>query len=663
MRRLVLAAALLASCLRDPDAFRCDRAGGDRACDSVSGARCVQGYCAAPVDTATCASGLRYTASAASPGACVVTASDASADAPPVDASDGTAPLADVVDATLPDVPDAPPADDVADVPVPLDQPAVDAPDVPALMDVPDAPDVPVVMDVPDAPDVRDVPAAMDVPVVMDVPAAMDVRDVPAVMDVPAARDVVVAQDVVEPQPPPVSWTAPLPNERILSNVVIVRYVPVPGATVTVRAAQGIDCSRSAVTTPGVNGMAQVSILRGYLCLRLEVSMGTGRTWISPWRHVVVMGRVISEIASPRWGRWPDFNNDGYADFLMASAGGVRVFRYTPSGGVASGESVPGPFTSVAPVALAAVGDMDGDGYGDAVIAWTLQGRRREVYLHRGGASGLGGPSLRIMTTASSTDDDTSFGDAIYPLGDRAGDGRTDVAISGVNGRVIRTFSLGPNGQLLEGLSFSASLAYTAFVSDADIDGDERPDIAYTTAGSTWVVFSGGTGTVQVPAGNDTSSEFGRRLALGSDIDGDGRSELVALVPAGDQAVVYRWNRREFEVYARASVPGALSASLVAAGDVNNDSVDDFVSLVGSSSVRLHRGGFTNILDSMVPWREPVGLILAGASDSDTNARVWGGGTATVAPNGFIVYPYNGSGVSLFSVNVDLGGPVTLVAR
>lgn len=653
MRRFALVAALLASCLRDPDAYRCDRAGGDRACDSAEGARCVQGYCAARVDTSVCPSGLRYTQSAAAPGTCAPVDGDAATDALDVvedhpGASDVTALQGDVVDAAAPedapDVVDAPPALDVVDV---VDASARDVVDVPPAMDVVDA----------SARDVVDVPPAMDV---VDVPAARDVVDVPDVrdvVDVPDVRDVVNVPDVPT-VPPPVQWISPMPNERVLSNAVSVRFQQTAGGEVTVRMALGIDCSRAQTTTLANQGRAEFTTTRGYICLRIEVPVD-GRTWISPWRHVVVMGRAITEITSPRWGRWPDFNNDGYADLLLGTASSVRVFRYTTSGGIGSGESVSGPLGATGPAALAAVGDMDGDSYGDAVITWNLPGRRREVYLHRGGASGLGGPSLRL----SNVDDDATFGDAVFPIGDRGADGRADVALLTAQGRYVRVFSLNAAGQVVEGGGFSGSFPYTAFVGDADMDGDGRPDIAYTNAGTVWVALTGGAGVLQV--GQNSSgggSEFGRRLGFGSDIDGDGRSELVVLSPAGDEAHVYRWNRMGFELYTRWSVPGALTAGLVATGDVNNDSVDDFVTFTAGPTVRLHRGGYTNVPLAAIPWREPVGLILAGAADSDTNARVWGAGTSSVAPSGFIVYPYNGANLTQFDVNVDLGGPVTLVS-
>ena len=132
MRRILLAALAGVGCLGDPAPFRCDLRGGDRACDLVSGAVCVDQYCAEPVSNALCASGFRYTATAATPGACA-SPRDASAD--------------DVVDATETDAPRDAPAPD--DTPTPTDRPLFDvvdaggAPDVPTIDVTSDAVDAP----------------------------------------------------------------------------------------------------------------------------------------------------------------------------------------------------------------------------------------------------------------------------------------------------------------------------------------------------------------------------------------------------------------------------------------------------------------------------------------------------------------------------------------
>ena len=72
----------LVGCLPEAAPCRCDLAGGDRACDSVAGSRCIEGSCASPVSTAVCPSGFAFSASAATPGRCVpVATADAAVDA------------------------------------------------------------------------------------------------------------------------------------------------------------------------------------------------------------------------------------------------------------------------------------------------------------------------------------------------------------------------------------------------------------------------------------------------------------------------------------------------------------------------------------------------------------------------------------------------------
>lgn len=142
----------LMGCLPEAAPFRCDLAGGDRACDGVAGSRCLEGSCAAPVSTSVCASGFAFSASAATPGRCAtLTGGDAAIDA--TTAPDATVDDRLSVDVTVGDRG----ADDVAkrldvtvldrsdvaladDVPAPLDRALpLDAP----LLDV-SVPDVPV---------------------------------------------------------------------------------------------------------------------------------------------------------------------------------------------------------------------------------------------------------------------------------------------------------------------------------------------------------------------------------------------------------------------------------------------------------------------------------------------------------------------------------------
>lgn len=622
-RAWVLSASLLLGCLPAAEPYRCDLAGGDRACDSVPGARCVSGYCAESVSISLCASGLRYTATARRPGECAAVEDAATADVVDAPAFDATDAAGDVRAAL-----DAPEVAPSFDRPTSMDLGTVD---VPALADVADAGEVTDVV----MPPIRDVPAVTDVPAVMDVP------------DVPSGS-------------PPVEWLSPLPNERSLSRRIRVRIARSVTQQVAVRVALGLSCNGEQAVTPLTGTGVDVFAGRGYHCLRLEVGRDGG-VWTSPWRHIVSMGRTYDSNATAHWGRWPDFNNDGFADLLMATATAVRVFHFQNGVPIHSDATVLGPTRSALPVAVAAVGDVDGDSFGDAVISWNTN-PGREVYIHRGGPMGLQGPSVRLVAPDGGLNTDLSLGEHIFALGDRNEDGRADFGVWAESRNRVRTFGMNTQGQLVERSEYRGNAPIDVFVSDADVDGDGVSDSVFTSGGVTYLSLSLQTNNIIVPVEPDNPNGFGRVLALGSDLDNDGRSELAVLAPGTSQAVIYRWANNALGVVARVDLPTVDPVALVMPGDSSDDVADDLWAFTSTNRVRLRRGGFTQDVDDGLPWRDSLGVILAGAGGDDTRGRVWGGGRRDLTPNSFVVYGYNGTRLTSQTVNDTAAGPVIAVS-
>jgi hypothetical protein len=139
-----------------------------------------------------------------------------------------------------------------------------------------------------------------------------------------------------------------------------------------------------------------------------------------------------------------DVNGDGFADLLVTAyeggAGGGRVYVYfgDPNGIAAAPSqtiSDPAPSSSgpIFGYEAAGVGDVNGDGYGDVLVAATCVPCAQAAYVFLGGASGLdAGPATSAAVARSS--DDTGAWFSAASAGDTNGDGYGDIALGSGGG-------------------------------------------------------------------------------------------------------------------------------------------------------------------------------------------------------------------------------------
>ncbi|HEX8385029.1 MAG TPA: FG-GAP-like repeat-containing protein [Rubricoccaceae bacterium] len=190
-------------------------------------------------------------------------------------------------------------------------------------------------------------------------------------------------------------------------------------------------------------------------------------------------------------------------------------------------------------IAVAGLGDVDRDGVVDFAVGAPEEGSGGHVHVFSGASGGL----IRTLGGGLGA---VAFGYAIADAGDVDGDGAADVLV----GDYKRSGSNVGGAQVLSGASGGVLYALTppavepnlhfgrAVAAGRDVTGDGTPDWAVAArnenAGATDAgrvhVFDGGTGTLAFSVESPTPSTggmFGLSVALCPDLDGDGTGDLV----------------------------------------------------------------------------------------------------------------------------------------
>ncbi len=290
--------------------------------------------------------------------------------------------------------------------------------------------------------------------------------------------------------------------------------------------------------------------------------------------------------------------------------------------------------------ALAALGDLDGDGVGDLAVGapddddgGTGRGALWILFLEPAGTVRA---QVKISATeggfAGSLRNGDRFGSALAALGDLDGDGRVELAVGaeldddgGPNRGALWILSLETSGQVWAARKisqtsggFGGSLGDRgefgcALAALGDLDGDGRSELAVgaraeASRGAVWVLFLDASGGVREQAriGQasgafagvlDVDDQFGSALAALADIDGDGRGELVVGAAQDDDGgansgaawVLFLQADASVRAHAKLSRSSGLpfasqdrfGVSLAALGDVDGDGTDDLA--VGAS--------------------------------------------------------------------------------
>jgi hypothetical protein len=260
-----------------------------------------------------------------------------------------------------------------------------------------------------------------------------------------------------------------------------------------------------------------------------------------------------------------DVNGDGYSDVIVgaptydngqADEGKVFVYHGSPSGlSTTPSWSFEGNFAGVQlGNAVASAGDINGDGFGDVILAAYLfddvQTDEGRVFVFQGTAAGLpANPAWTMQINQSGA----QFGRSVGTAGDVNGDGFSDVLIGA---------PLYDNGQINEGRAY----------------------VFHGTAGGLginpqWVVES-----------NQDLADFGLAVSTAGDVNGDGYSDVIVGAPFYELGV-HTNEGRAFVYLGSGSglsttsswiadpnqANAELGTSVSTAGDVNGDGYADVI--------------------------------------------------------------------------------------
>ncbi len=402
---------------------------------------------------------------------------------------------------------------------------------------------------------------------------------------------------------------APLSTSTVTTQRPTFHWTGGDGAEVEVCKTRACDVIEASATSSLTSATLATDLSPGvhFFRLRALVNGAPGSETTPVWEF------RVPHRSSPRdtsWGVFPDFDGDGFADLIVRPlvAFATEIYPGSPTGITEDHRiEVVIPEPNIVGIATA-IGDVDGDGFGDLVIArgGLYPSTKGVVYIYRGGPIGVDPSKPSYTLDAPSDPDGIDFGVWVASAGDLNGDGYADLIVDAPNestastdeGRVYIYFG-GPSGPATTPTTTLHSDGKLGFAGDfgqaGDVDGDGFADIVLLSESpqvpphdATTYLYHGSASGPSDATRTTLDAQFddvcAKASATPADFDGDGLADIAigftrCNAPIGPGVMTIFWG--DTTIAKTTVTPPAGFAGfgffLKSGGDIDGDGFDDLV--------------------------------------------------------------------------------------